>query len=49
MNEVPRMRASDFPQELLEIFDGYVHGRLTKRDFIDRAAKYTVADRKSVV
>lgn len=43
MNEVPRMRASDFPQELLEIFDGYVHGRLTKRDFIDRAAKYTVA------
>ncbi len=43
MNQIPRMRASDFPAELLEIFDGYVHGRVTKRDFLDRAAKFTVA------
>ncbi len=43
MTELPRMRASDFPAELLEIFDGYVHGRMTKRDFLDRAAKYSVA------
>ena len=43
MNEIPRMRASDFPKELLEIFDGYVHGRLTKRDFLASASKFTVA------
>jgi carboxymethylenebutenolidase len=42
MNEIPRMRASDFPAELLEIFDGYVHGRVSKREFLDRAAKFTV-------
>jgi len=42
MNEMPRMRASDFPAELLEIFDGYVHGRLSKRDFLAAASKFTV-------
>ncbi|MBP0651457.1 hypothetical protein J8J40_30795, partial [Mycobacterium tuberculosis] len=36
------MKASDFPQELLDIYDGYVHGRLTKRDFLDAAGKITV-------
>ena len=43
MNEIPRMRASDFPKELLEIFDGYVHGRIDRRAFLDRAAGFTVA------
>ncbi|MDR3493652.1 MAG: YghX family hydrolase [Ancalomicrobiaceae bacterium] len=43
MNEVKRMKASDFPQELLEIYDGYVHGRMSKRDFLDRAGAFTVA------
>jgi carboxymethylenebutenolidase len=43
MDEHKRMRASDFPRELLEIFDGYVHGRITKRDFIERASGFTVA------
>lgn len=42
MNEPKRMRATDFPQELLDIYDGYVHGRVTKRDFLDAAAKVTV-------
>ncbi len=42
MTELPRMRAGDFPAELLEIFDGYVHGRVSKREFLDRAAKFTV-------
>lgn len=42
MTELPRMRASDFPAELLEIFDGYVHGRVTKRDFLASASKFTV-------
>lgn len=37
-----RMRASDFPQELLEIYDGYVHGKLTRREFLDRAQKFAV-------
>lgn len=42
MNDQPRMKASDFPKELLEIFDGYVHGRITKRDFLERAGGFTV-------
>lgn len=42
MDEHKRMRASDFPRELLEIFDGYVHGRITKRDFLERAGGFTV-------
>jgi len=37
-----RKKASDFPQEVLDIFDGYVHGRLSRRDFLDQAAKYAV-------
>jgi|SRR5215831_9070052 len=35
-----RMKASDFPPEVLQLFDGFVHGRITRRDFLDRAAKY---------
>jgi carboxymethylenebutenolidase len=42
MSDTTRMRASDFPQALLEIYDGYVHGRITKRDFLERAGGYTV-------
>ncbi len=38
-----RLKASDFPPAILEIFDGYVHGKLTKREFIERAAKYAAA------
>ena len=37
-----RKKASDFPKEVLALFDGYVHGGLTRRDFLDRAAKYAV-------
>jgi len=37
-----RMKASDFPQEVLNLFDGYVHGGLNRRQFLDRAAKYAV-------
>jgi carboxymethylenebutenolidase len=37
-----RMKASDFPQEVLKLFDGYVHGRLDRRGFLDGAAKYAV-------
>ena len=37
-----RLKASDFPQEVLKLFDGYVHGMLDRREFIDGAAKYAV-------
>ena len=37
-----RLTAQDFAPELLELYDGYVHGRLSRRDFLDKAAKYAV-------
>jgi carboxymethylenebutenolidase len=37
-----RKRASDFPQELLDLFHLYVHGDLSRRAFLDRAGKYAV-------
>lgn len=37
-----RKQASDFPAGVLEIFDGYVHGDISRREFLDRAAKFAV-------
>ncbi|CAM3474463.1 YghX family hydrolase [Paracoccus nototheniae] len=37
-----RMKAGDFPQELLELYDFYAHGRIAKRQFLDRAVKFAV-------
>src|SRR6185436_8445347 len=37
-----RMKASDFPREVLDLFDGYVHGSVSRREFLDRAARYAV-------
>lgn len=37
-----RLTAKDFPQELLELYDYYAHGRISKRAFLDGAAKYAV-------
>ena len=37
-----RKKAIDFPREVLELFDGYVHGSINRREFLDRAAKYAV-------
>jgi len=37
-----RKKASDYPQEVLDLFDGYVHGRMGRREFLDQAAKYAV-------
>jgi carboxymethylenebutenolidase len=34
-----RKKASDFPQEVLKLFDGYVHGHIERRDFLEGAAK----------
>ncbi len=37
-----RKKASDFDQELLNLFDQYVHGGVDRRGFLDRAAKFAV-------
>jgi carboxymethylenebutenolidase len=37
-----RMTANDFDQELLLLFDAYVHGAIDRRGFLDRARKYAV-------
>ena len=34
-----RMKASDFPPEVLKLFDGYVHGRISRREFLDDAGE----------
>jgi carboxymethylenebutenolidase len=35
-----RKKASEFPQELLNLFDRYVHGELPRRDFLEGAKKF---------
>ena len=35
-----RKKASDFPQELLNLFNRYVHGEISRRDFLDGAQKF---------
>jgi carboxymethylenebutenolidase len=37
-----RKTAHDFDQELLTLFDAYVHGALDRRGFLDKAGKYAV-------
>jgi carboxymethylenebutenolidase len=37
-----RKKASDFPPEVLQLFDGYIHGAMSRRDFLDRAARFAV-------
>jgi carboxymethylenebutenolidase len=37
-----RRTAKDFPQELLELYDYYAHGKITKREFLDRAGGFAV-------
>jgi carboxymethylenebutenolidase len=34
-----RKKASDFPQEVLNLFDLYIHGDINRRDFMDGASK----------
>ena len=43
MTQGPRKTAKDFDPRLLEIFDGYVHGTMSKREFISKAGKYAAA------
>ena len=37
-----RLTAKDFSPQLLELYDFYAHGIISRREFLDRAAKYTV-------
>lgn len=34
-----RLTAKDFSPELLELYDGYVHGRINRRQFLERAGQ----------
>ncbi|WP_248744993.1 MULTISPECIES: YghX family hydrolase [unclassified Pseudomonas] len=37
-----RLTAKDFAPELLELYDYYVHGKINRREFLDRSAKFTL-------
>jgi carboxymethylenebutenolidase len=43
MTQGPRKTARDFDPRILEIFDGYVHGTMSKRAFLSQASKYAAA------
>ena len=37
-----RLTAKDFDPEILELYDYYAHGKITKREFLERAGKFAV-------
>jgi carboxymethylenebutenolidase len=37
-----RRKASDYPPEVMKLYDGYVHGTVTRREFLERAARFAV-------
>jgi carboxymethylenebutenolidase len=39
----PRKTAADFDPQVMDLFDAYVHGRIARRDFLDRAARFAAA------
>jgi len=41
-NTMTQKTAHDFDQDLLILFDAYVHGGIDRRTFLDKAAKYAV-------
>lgn len=43
-----RKKATDFPQELLSIFDLYVHGEISRREFLNSAKKYAIGSLTAV-
>jgi hypothetical protein len=38
-----RKQASDFDQRVLDLYDDYAHGRISRRDLVRRAAAYVTA------
>jgi carboxymethylenebutenolidase len=43
MQTIDRQTAADFDQGLLDLYDEYVHGKITRREFAQRAAAFAVA------
>jgi carboxymethylenebutenolidase len=41
-DDMERKTAADFDQEVLILFDAYVHGNIDRRTFLDKASKYAV-------
>lgn len=37
-----RQTAADFDQDLLNLYDDYAHGRLDRRNFLDRASRFAI-------
>jgi carboxymethylenebutenolidase len=37
-----RKKAGDYPQELLDLFDRYIHGEIPRRDFLEGAKRFAV-------
>ncbi len=37
-----RKKASDFDQDLLDLYDSYAHGRIERREFLAKASKFAV-------
>jgi carboxymethylenebutenolidase len=42
VRDMERHNANDFDQEILNLFDQYVHGQIDRRGFLDRAGKFAV-------
>ncbi len=40
---MPRLTAQDFAPEVLSLFDRYVHGGITRREFLDRSTRHAVS------
>lgn len=43
-----RLTARDFPPALLELYDGYVHGRISRRQFLERAGSLAIGGMTAV-
>ena len=41
--KAPKATAADFHPEVLRLFDGYVHGRIDRRGFLEGAARFATA------
>jgi carboxymethylenebutenolidase len=37
-----RPRASDFDPKVLDLFDRYVHGMISRREFLDGAGRFAI-------
>ena len=41
MIDKKKLTAKDFDQKILELYDYYAHGKITKREFLKNIGKYT--------